>query len=377
MRYLLFILLTLLPFGSAVSQSIEAILKQDEKAPSQDVINVVDRVLSCAKKKEVTHNNILTIIDYSLPSTEKRLWVLDLQNEKLLYHTYVSHGIKSGSLDAEFFSNKPNSKTTSLGVYLTENSYEGRYGLAVKLQGLENGFNNNAYERFLVIHPAWYVTEDFINKYGRLGRSWGCPAIPYDLVEPIINTIKENSLLVVYYPSEKWLKKSKFLTCDELLVTKNLKKIEKLPESAKKETRSTVLFADENNNNKFDETDPVIVISADNYRHYFNKPAPLSRMLRRQYNHAEYISLNNEELKKLDKNGDDFLNMQDESGFDMLDFFIAEVHNVDGYWATEFKSIKTDDLKEIKSISTKPSFKTSKGNVILKSTEKFIRWLGL
>lgn len=377
MQYLLIVILTLLPICSASSQSINSFLSQESNAPSKDVINVVDKVLMCAEKNDISHNNILTIIDYSLPSSKKRLWVIDLESKKILYHSYVSHGIKSGLLEAEYFSNKPQSKTTSLGVFTTENSYDGRYGLAVKLQGVEKGFNNNAFDRFLVIHPAWYVTEEFIQKYGRLGRSWGCPAISYDLVDPIINTIKDNSLLVVYYPSYKWLSKSEFLTCDKLSLKENIDHVEKMPKSAAEERRGDVVFIDENNNNKFDDSDPVIVISAERYQTIFKKRVPLSRMLRRQYNNAEWISLNNREFKSLDTNGDNVINMYDETGIDAIDFFVAEVYNKDGFWATEFKSVKTKEDKEITSLNTKPTVLRQKGNFIVKSTEKFIRWLGL
>lgn len=352
MRPFLALMLLMCPIWTANAQLRE--LSQFADSLNPDVIRVTEKVLECASKNNLEHNKILTIIDYSLPSTQKRLWVLDLHQNKLLYHTYVAHGIKSGLRDSEYFSNVRNSKTTSLGVFTTENSYVGRYGLAVKLQGQENGFNDNAYKRYLVIHPAWYVTEDFIQKYGRLGRSWGCPAISYDLVDPIINTIKENSLLVVYYPSDEWLAKSKFLTCDDLTLLNQMADVKKLPEAAQEIARDPVLFLDKNNNDKFDKDEAVPVISADSYQKWFKREPPLNRMLRRQYNGTEYIVLNAAELSRLDNNKEV-----------VIDYVFAEVKNVGGYWATEFKPVSPE-------VSS-----NDEGDVLLKSTDEFIRWLGL
>lgn len=147
--------------------------------------------LSCAKLDTLSNNNIFTFIDYSLPANTKRIWVFDIANDKLLYNTYVSHGLGSGTIEADFFSNRYNSKASSIGVYTTKNSYYGRNGLSLQLDGLDQGFNDNASNRALVMHGGWYVTEEFIKKYGRSGRSWGCPALPKDQTQEIINTIKK------------------------------------------------------------------------------------------------------------------------------------------------------------------------------------------
>lgn len=376
-RFLTLFIALMIPFYVWANQNLNSVFDHHQDTLSQDVIKVVKKVLMCAEKNKLEHNNILTLIDYSLPSNKKRLWVFDLNENKLLFHTYVSHGIKSGLLESDFFSNKNKSKASSIGVFNTDFSYNGRYGLAVKLNGLEKNFNDKAYDRFLVIHPAWYVTDEFIEKYGRLGRSWGCPAISYDLVDPLINTIKDNSLLVVYYPSDKWLSESNFLTCDQLSVKNNLAQSKRLPKAAREEHRSEVIFVDKNKNNKRDDNDPVVVVSADNYKNIFKKKVPLSRMLRRQFNNTEYIVLNESDLKLLDTNFDTMINNEDSYGFDFIEFVIAEVKNIGGYWATEFKSVKNGDELHIYLNGSEAILKTKKESLPIKSTDKFIRWLGL
>ena len=133
---------------------------------------------------------ILTVIDYSRPSFEQRMWVFDLKHDQLLYNTYVAHGRNSGNTTAKHFSNKIMSKETSLGIYVTRDSYIGSKGLSLNLEGLEKGFNDNAYNRRVVIHGAWYVEPNFIKQTGHAGRSWGCPSIAKTLAKPVINTLK-------------------------------------------------------------------------------------------------------------------------------------------------------------------------------------------
>lgn len=154
--------------------------------------------------------SILTIIDYSLPSTEKRMWVFDVEHQQLLYNTYVAHGKNSGDLYATHFSNTPQSKETSLGAYITQNSYIGGKGLSLNLKGLESGYNTNALSRRVVIHGAWYVQPDFIQSRGRAGRSWGCPAVSPKLAKPLINTIKNGSMVFAYYPDKNYIRNSNY-----------------------------------------------------------------------------------------------------------------------------------------------------------------------
>ncbi len=165
-----------------------------------------------ARKYGLDKKQLLTIIDYSKPSTEKRLWVIDLHNGKTLFYTWVSHGRNSGGIYSTSFSNVQGSLKSSLGVFVTTSEpYVGSVGYALRLKGLEPGVNDNAYDRAVVVHGAAYVNSDTIRKYGQIGRSWGCPAVGSDLARPIINTIKENTIVFAYYPDRKWLSHSQFL----------------------------------------------------------------------------------------------------------------------------------------------------------------------
>lgn len=164
-----------------------------------------------AQQLGLDKKQVLTVIDYSKPSTQKRLWVFDLKNGKTLFNTWVSHGKNSGGVRATSFSNRPGSLKSSIGVFVTANTYIGSHGIALKLKGLEHGINDNAYQRFIVVHGARYVNPDNIKRYGYIGRSWGCPAISTGLARPLINTIKENTLVFAYYPDRKWLTRSAFL----------------------------------------------------------------------------------------------------------------------------------------------------------------------
>lgn len=161
-----------------------------------------------ASDKGAVKKPVLTVIDYSLPSSKQRMWIFDVSKERLLYNTYVAHGTNSGMSTPNHFSNKMSSRETSLGTYVTKDTYIGSKGLSLNLQGLERGFNDNAYNRRVVIHGAWYVEPDFIKKTGRAGRSWGCPSIAQTLAKPVINTIKNGSVVFAYYPDKYYLSHS-------------------------------------------------------------------------------------------------------------------------------------------------------------------------
>ena len=167
----------------------------------------LDRV-ACAKAQGVSgREDLLTVIDYSLPSTEPRLWVLDLERGKVLYHELVAHGKGSGDNYATRFSNQPNSLQTSLGLFRTAGTYSGGNGYSLKLQGLDDGINDLAESRAIVMHGAWYVSEAQIRGQGRLGRSWGCPALSESMARPVIDTIKGGSFVFSYSGKAKsWLK---------------------------------------------------------------------------------------------------------------------------------------------------------------------------
>jgi len=148
------------------------------------------------------NTSIITLIDFTKPSTDKRLWVIDLKKREVLIHSLVAHGRNSGDLMAVKFSNTPESFQSSLGFYKTANVYQGKHGLSLRLDGLQKGLNDKAMERAIVIHAADYATEQFAEQNGRLGRSLGCPAVPSEIIEPLINTIANNQFLFIYSPNE-------------------------------------------------------------------------------------------------------------------------------------------------------------------------------
>lgn len=153
------------------------------------------------KSKGKITKDILTLVDFSLSSNTKRLWIIDLATNTILYNSLVAHGRNTGDEFAESFSNQPESFKSSLGFYATGEVYQGKHGLSLRLDGLEKGVNDRARERAVVMHGADYVADSFIQQNKRLGRSLGCPAIPIGLTKEIINTIKDKSCLYIYHPS--------------------------------------------------------------------------------------------------------------------------------------------------------------------------------
>ena len=154
------------------------------------------------KRNGQVTKDILTLIDFSLSSNSKRLWVIDLTNNKVLFNSLVAHGKNTGEEFASYFSNKAESFQSSLGFYATAEVYNGKHGMSLKLDGLQKGLNDKARERAVVVHGADYVSESFIKNHKRLGRSQGCPALPVELNEKIINVIKDKSCLFIYHPSK-------------------------------------------------------------------------------------------------------------------------------------------------------------------------------
>lgn len=154
-------------------------------------------------------SSVLSIVDFSQPSVNKRLYVIDLDNYELLYRTYVSHGRNSGNAVAKSFSNQMSSYQSSLGFYVTSETYRGKHGYSLRLEGMERGLNDNARKRAIVMHSASYADEGVIKQLGYLGRSQGCPAIPVAIHKQIINQIKDGSCLFIYHPS--YLSRSKFI----------------------------------------------------------------------------------------------------------------------------------------------------------------------
>ncbi|MCU0351276.1 MAG: murein L,D-transpeptidase catalytic domain family protein [Flavobacterium sp.] len=164
------------------------------------------------KNQGIITNNILTIIDFSLPSTQDRLWVIDMNTQTVLFQSLVAHGKNSGDNFATHFSNVSESFQSSLGFYTTAEVYQGKHGFSLRLDGVEKGINDNARNRAIVLHGADYVSKKFITQHGRLGRSQGCPAVPYEIHEKLIETIKNKSCLFIYHPSRNYVVKSKLVS---------------------------------------------------------------------------------------------------------------------------------------------------------------------
>lgn len=166
--------------------------------------------LNLVEKGIVKNSDVLTVCDFSQPSTQKRMYILDVKNFKVLLNTYVAHGKNSGVTMAERFSNKPESLQSSLGFYVTKNTYTGKHGLSLKLDGQERGFNDNAEARAVVVHGAEYIGDQRRGS-GYMGRSFGCPAVPQHQAKTVINYIKGGTCLFIYSPSDNYLNHSQIL----------------------------------------------------------------------------------------------------------------------------------------------------------------------
>lgn len=380
---LLVCLLTCLP-STRINNSLPfpsvhpTVLASKNSHINSDTLNKLSTIMICAKKYNVKNNGIITLIDYSLPADKKRLWVFDTNKNKILFNTYVSHGIKSGASESVYFSDRFNDKSSSIGVFTTKNIYNGRHGMSLKLQGLDKDFNSHAYQRAIVMHEAWYVDENFIKKYGRPGRSWGCPAIPINLLNPILQTIKSGSLLVSYYPNQNWFLKSKFLNCNITKPKSNIIYATNKANPAPMDIRRNVLFADLNRDNKREESEPILTVTADHYQKIFKEKIPLNRMLRRQIDNSEYVALSDTELKN-------FEGANHTENLNSIKFVIANVISHGRSSITRLKIINMGRLKEIKfqQLANAEGFQTAtiyfdgRSPINLKSTNQFIRWLGL
>lgn len=163
------------------------------------------------KKKE----DIITLIDFTKPSSQKRFYVFDLKQKELLFSSVVSHGRNSGDLYATSFSNENGSYKSSLGFFITQNSYIGKNGYSLVLDGLEKGINDNAKQRAIVIHGSSYCNPSVVASSGRLGRSLGCPALPQDINRKVINTIKDGSLLYIYANNNNYVAQSTYFPSEK------------------------------------------------------------------------------------------------------------------------------------------------------------------
>ena len=203
---------SLLP-ARAAETPLAAALQQLAPAANPAVIELALKATDCATARGLPPSDRLAVIDYSLPSTEPRLWVFDLVHRKLLFHELVAHGRNSGGDLATKFSNRPDSLESSLGLFRTLGTYDGHNGYSLRMEGLDPGFNSNALERALVIHGAAYVDPALGRKEGRIGRSWGCPAVRTAVAHRLIDALKGGQYVFSYYPNPRWLGASRNLQC--------------------------------------------------------------------------------------------------------------------------------------------------------------------
>ncbi len=206
-------LLSVMISAQAQAGSLADTLAAAAPNANPEVIRLALSAVECASRSGEGVADRVTIIDYSKPSTEKRLWVFDLSQKTLLYNELVAHGRDSGDNFASTFSNQPGSKKSSLGLFRTATTYQGKNGYTLQLHGLEAQFNDNALNRTIVMHGANYVSSGSIKALGRLGRSWGCPAVRLEIAKELIDNIKENRFVFIYYPDRKWLQSSTYLHC--------------------------------------------------------------------------------------------------------------------------------------------------------------------
>lgn len=177
------------------------------------VIDLAVAASECANAHGAGIPERLAVIDYSLPSTAPRLWVFDLRQRTLLYEELVAHGRNSGDNYATHFSNLPGSLQSSLGLFRTLGTYQGQNGYSLRLDGLESGVNDRALERAIVMHGAPYVNAGLSHSQGRIGRSWGCPALSSGVARRVIDSLKGGQLVFSYYPDQDWLATSRYLHC--------------------------------------------------------------------------------------------------------------------------------------------------------------------
>lgn len=194
------------------ADSLSASLIQQAPGLRAEVLRLaLEASQEAANRGKVRRQDVITVIDYSLPSSQPRLFVFDLVARKLLFRELVAHGKNSGGDHTSFFSNSPGSLATSIGLFVTEDTYIGGNGYSLRLRGLEEGVNDMAWDRLIVMHGASYVSRAAIKALGRLGRSWGCPAVRTEVAQKIINTVRGGSAVFAYYPEKSWLATSDFL----------------------------------------------------------------------------------------------------------------------------------------------------------------------
>lgn len=189
-------------------------------APNLDpeVLRYALMATRCAVRNGESYPDRLAVIDFSLPSSEERLWIFDLRQRSLIIRDLVAHGRNSGGLESTRFSNVEGSHQSSIGLFRAAESYRGKHGYSLRLDGLEPGFNDHARQRAIVIHGADYVDPSWIDTYGRIGRSLGCPAVREEISHQVVDSLKGGQLVFKYYPDEEWLSRSGLLNCGDTTV---------------------------------------------------------------------------------------------------------------------------------------------------------------
>lgn len=210
------LLLWMVPSVQAEFATEQALVDRlTEAAPKleRSVLAKAVAAMHCAVRSGAEPAERLAVIDFSLPSSTPRLWILDLSNQTLLLEDLVAHGQRSGDNYATEFSNILGSHQSSIGLFRTQESYSGRHGYSLRMDGLEPGINDRARERAIVIHAADYVDPAWVDRQGRIGRSQGCPAVRPDIVKTVVDSLKDGQFLFTYYPDEAWLASSSYLNC--------------------------------------------------------------------------------------------------------------------------------------------------------------------
>ncbi|QEY58385.1 murein L,D-transpeptidase catalytic domain family protein [Pseudomonas sp. C27(2019)] len=192
-------------------------------APSlnNEVLSTALSAMQCALNNGADPAKRLAVIDFSLPSSEKRLWIFDLDSKQLVLHDFVAHGNRSGDNFATSFSNINGSHQSSIGLFRTAESYHGKHGYSLRMDGLEPGINDRARERAIVIHSADYVNPDWIQTQGRIGRSQGCPAVRPEIGRMVVDNLKGGQFMFSWYPDQQWLQTSIYLNCRTKQVASN------------------------------------------------------------------------------------------------------------------------------------------------------------
>ena len=199
--------------ASSLASPIDVFAAEAEGV-SRAVLEMALAAIGCAVRVgDIDAPPTLTLIDYSKPSVEPRLWVFDMKSGQMVFKELVAHGRNTGENMAMHFSDEMNSHQSSLGLFVTGDTYEGSNGYSLRLDGLEAGFNARARQRAIVMHGAPYVNPDVAATQGRLGRSWGCPALREAVAHQIIDTIRGGGVIFSYYPDSAWMSRSRFINC--------------------------------------------------------------------------------------------------------------------------------------------------------------------